>query len=277
VILTAVGVSAAALSQYARDETRPSFRRLVALADFFGVSLDYLVFGEPTRKTVDHSPLARHVDRALAQVQTRANRHAVLVARIGRVLAERVSDIAWEVADSPSAGREGMISDDEILRLQRYAHRIDLVTVDLAADLIGSPDVPSSAAFVHAVAANLLRGCEYRLLVAGGGAGAEPVSSFRSLLTTHVGGDLVHQSCQFRRVTLPVMFGAGCYQLDVGALARQEPQLHAQVSDYLDQDRWLGYVTRTNAASKNDMLLGREQLTTARDTFDALWATSIPW
>lgn len=51
-ILEAAGVSSVMLSQYTRDQTRPSFQELVALADFFNVSLDYLVYGEPAHKLV---------------------------------------------------------------------------------------------------------------------------------------------------------------------------------------------------------------------------------
>ncbi|MGH3913727.1 MAG: helix-turn-helix domain-containing protein [Pseudonocardiaceae bacterium] len=269
-------MSAAALSQYARDETRPSFRRLIALADFFGVSLDYLVFGGPTRTTVDHGPLARHVDRALTQVQTRANRHAALVARIGRVLADRVDEVAREVADSPSFGREGLIQDDETIRLERYAQRVHLVTMDLAADLVGSENESLGGSPFHVVTANLLRGCEYRLLVAGGNAHETAVSSCRSMLTSQAGGDRVHQLCEFRGATTPVMFGAVLYQLDIAALALQEPAFHAQVSDYVDDERWLGCVMRTNMDSRSDMLLGCRRTRAARDTFDALWMASDP-
>lgn len=275
-ILAAVGVSAAALSQYARDETRPSFRRLIALADFFGVSLDYLVFGGPARTTVDHGPLARHVDQALAQVQTRANRHSALVTRIGRVLADRVNEVAQEVADSPTAGREGLIQDDETIRLERYGQRVHILTMDLAADLVGPENESIGGSLFHVVAANLLRGCEYRFLVAGGNVHEAAVSSFRSLLTSQAGGDRVHQLCDFRGATTPVMFGAGFYQLDIAALALQEPALHAQVSDYVDEERWLGCVMRTNTDSKSDMLMGCQRAKAARDTFDALWMASDP-
>ncbi len=89
-ILDAVGVTAAALSQYARGHTRPSFQKLVALADFFGVSLDYLVYGEPVSAPVDPGPLAKYVEHALADVQARASRHSDLMARIGRVLTDRI-------------------------------------------------------------------------------------------------------------------------------------------------------------------------------------------
>ncbi|MGH3795537.1 MAG: helix-turn-helix domain-containing protein [Pseudonocardiaceae bacterium] len=275
-ILATVGVSAAALSQYARDETRPSFRKLVALAGFFGVSLDYLVFGEPSRKTVDHGPLARHVDRALAEVQTRANRHSALVTRMGRVLADRVDEVARQVADSPTAGREGLIQDDETVRLERYGQRVHILTTDLAVDLGGPENESVGGSLFHIVAANLLRGCAYRLLLARGGGHESAVSSFRSLLTSQAGGDRVHQFCDFRVAVSPVMFGAGFYQLDIAALTLQEPALHAQVSDYVDDERWLGCVLRTNTDSKSDMLMGRQRGKAARKTFDALWTASDP-
>ncbi|MGH4025131.1 MAG: helix-turn-helix domain-containing protein [Pseudonocardiaceae bacterium] len=275
-ILATVGVSAAALSQYARDETRPSFRKLVALADFFGVSLDYLVFGGPTRTTVDHGPLARHVDRALAAVQTRANRHSALVTRIGRVLADRINEVAREVADSPTVGRAGLIQDDETLRLERYAGRVHFLTLDLAADLVGTEHEPVGGALFHVVAANLLRGCEYRFLVAGGNGHEVAVSSFRALLSSQAGGDRVHQFCDFRSATTPVMLGAGFYQLDVEALALQEPTLHAQIGDDVDEEGWLGYAMRTNTNSKSNMLMDFSRAKAARQTFDALWSASDP-
>ena len=48
-IVSAVGVSPAALSQYVRDQTQPRFSKLLEPADFFDVSLDYLVYGIPAR------------------------------------------------------------------------------------------------------------------------------------------------------------------------------------------------------------------------------------
>lgn len=102
------------------------------------------------------------------------------------------------------------------------------------------------------------------------------VSSFRSLLTSPAGGDQVHQFCDFRGATTPVMSGAGFYQLDIGTMALQEPALHAQVGDYVDEEQWLGYAMRPNSDSKSDILMGRRQAKAARATFDALWAAGDP-
>lgn len=275
-ILTTVGVSAAALSQYARDDTRPSFRKLVALADFFGVSLDYLVFGGPAQTTVDHGPLAQHVDRALAEVQTRANHHSALVTRIGRVLADRVNEVAREVAESPPAGREGFISDDETVRLERYGQRVHMLAVDPTAELIVPDGASGGGGSGQVVAANLLRGSEYRFLVPADGGSAGAVSSLRSQLIEQVGVDRVQHSCEFRATTMPVLCGAGFYQLDVPALALQEPALHAQFSDYISSEGWFGYVKRTNSGSRSDMVMSCAHATAARVPFDTLWATAQP-
>ena len=40
---TAVGITTGALSQFFSKKTSPSFETLVSLADYFGVSIDYLV------------------------------------------------------------------------------------------------------------------------------------------------------------------------------------------------------------------------------------------
>ena len=47
-ISSRLGISSAALTQYIRQQNWPSFTRLLAIADFFDVSLDYLVYGQPT-------------------------------------------------------------------------------------------------------------------------------------------------------------------------------------------------------------------------------------
>ena len=72
-ISTHLKISPAALSQYVRNQTRPSFDKLIALADFFDVSLDYLVYGSPAGGGLepDYEPTVRFFDFALAGVQAR--------------------------------------------------------------------------------------------------------------------------------------------------------------------------------------------------------------
>jgi len=273
-ILDAVGVSAAALSQYTRNQTRPSFAKLTALADFFGVSLDYLVYGEPVGTAVDYGPLARYVDHALAEVQARASRHSDLMTRIGRVLADRVDDVARELAASRTAGREGLIQHDEILRVERYCLQVDIVALNLGFDVIDMSEGDAAAGqFLQVVAANLGKGVQYRFLLPGEYADqGAAVGTFRTLLARYVGGDQLHERCTFRRAQQPVLAGAGLYRLDLASLELEEPAVFTQFSQYVDEEDRLGYLMRPNTESGADMLMSGSHTSRACAAFESLWA-----
>ena len=278
-ISRALDVSAAALSQYVRDQTRPSFYKLLALADFFEVSLDYLVYGLPARGggEADYEPALRFVDLALSDVQARTSRHSAMVARIGRVLADRISEVAAELTVAPTAAREGLVQDDEMLRLESYCLRADILSLDLGFDVIQVKGGVAAGRFLQVVASNLKTGSQYRFLVPGEEQVPEStVSAFRSLLARQIGGDQVHENCAFRRTSTPVMTGIVLYQLDDAALQAREPALHAQFSSDMVDNQWFGCVIRPNADSNSDMLLDSRHLGHARRTFEALWASGQP-
>lgn len=275
-ILDAVGITAAALSQYTLGHTRPSFQKLVTLADFFGVSLDYLVYGELVSAPVDNGPLARYVEHALADVQSRASRHSDLLTRIGRVLADRIDDVANELAESGTAGREGLIQQDEVLRVERYCLQADIVTTDLGPNIIEMADGDSVAGqFFQVVTANLAKGCRYRFLLAGElGMRGDVVTKFREMVASVVGGDTVNENCAFRRSVLPVATGSALYLLDAATLAMEEPALFTQFSKYLFNGAWLGYLNRPNDDSNADMLMSIGNTERARGAFEALWSAA---
>lgn len=273
-ILDSVGITAAALSQYTRGQTRPSFQKLLALADFFNVSLDYLVYGEPTRDPVDQrGTLVQYVEHSWEDLQSRVSRHADLVARIGRVLADRVDQVAAELAASPTAGREGLIEQDELVRIERYCQQVDIVAFDLGSDIIATITASAEEGqFFHVVAANLAKGCKYRFLLAcDDRAFRETVPRFRNLVSARVGGDQLNENCSFRRSTHPVAVGSGLYRLDVAELSADEPALLAQFSSHLFGGAWLGYVNRPNETSNADMIMGPSFTERAQNTFEALW------
>jgi transcriptional regulator with XRE-family HTH domain len=275
-ILDAVGVSAAALSQYARGHTRPSFQKLVALADFFHVSLDYLVWGDPVEGPVDPGPVAKYMEHALADVQARTSRHSDLVTRIGRVLADRVDEVAKALAESGTAGRGGLIEQDEVLRMERYCVNADIVTSDLSPNIIEmSGGNPAAGQFFHTLTSNIARGCTYRFLLTGElYIHSEVVVELRDMIASAVGGDRLNEYCSFRRSPFPMMAGGAVYHLDATMLATQDPGLFAQFGKYLLNGAWLGYLTRPNADANADMVMNPTHVDRACDAFEALWAAS---
>jgi transcriptional regulator with XRE-family HTH domain len=275
-ISSRLGISAAALSQYIRQQTLPSFGKLLAIADLFDVSLDYLVYGQPTGGSVtDYGPLYRYVDHALADVQARGSRHTAVVARIGRMLADRIDEVAKDLAARPTSVREGLMQDDELLRLERYCRQCDLVSLNLEFDIIQGEGGPVPGRFLSVVAANLENGASYRFILPQDRSWDDTVGACRQLLTRQIGGDRVRENCAFRLTAAPVLTGILLYHLDTVRLEAEEPALHAQIHDYLSGDHWLGCVIRPNNDSNSDMLMDPEHVQRARKAFNLMWSSGL--
>jgi transcriptional regulator with XRE-family HTH domain len=275
-ITTRLGISGAALSQYIRQQTWPSFSKLLAIADFFDVSLDYLVYGRPTAGSLtDYGPLYRYVDHALADVQARGSRHTAIVARIGRMLADQIDTVAEELAATPAAVREGLMQDEELLRLERYCRQCDLVSLNLEFDVIKSEDEIVPGRFLSVVAANLEGGVPYRFILPQGQRWDAPVEACRQLLVGQIGGDRIREKCAFRLTSAPVLTGILLYRLDIVRLEAGEPALYAQICDYLSDDDWLGCVIRPNSDSNSDMLMDPEHVRRAMVAFNLMWSSGI--
>ena len=275
-ISSRLGISSAALSQYIHQHTWPSFTKLLAIADFFDVSLDYLVYGQPTGGSlVDYGPLYRYFDHALADVQARGSRHNAVVTRIGRMLADRIEEVAAELAATPAAAREGLIQDDELLRLERYCYQCDLASLNLEFDVIQAAGGLAPGRFLSVVAANLENGAHYRFVLPQDRPWDPTVEAFRQFLADKVGGDRVRENCAFRLTTVPVLAGLLLYRLDTIRLETEEPALYTQIRDYLSDDVWLGCVIRTNNDSNSDMLMDPEYVRRARGVFERMWSLGI--
>jgi transcriptional regulator with XRE-family HTH domain len=271
-----LGISGSALSQYIHQQNWPSFHKLLAIADFFDVSLDYLVYGQPDSSALpDYGPLYRYIDHALADVQARGSRHTAVVARIGRVLADRIDAVARELAATSAAAREGLIQDDELLRLERYCLQCDLVLLNLDFNVINAASGSAPGRFLSVVAANLEKGTAYRFLLPQGEHWSGIIEDLRELLSDQIGGDRVRENCTFRATAAPVSSGMLLYQLDAIRLEVEEPALHAQICDYLHNEVWLGCVARTNSDSNSDMLMDPEHVSRARDAFARMWGSSL--
>jgi transcriptional regulator with XRE-family HTH domain len=275
-ISTKLGISGAALTQYIRQQNWPSFTRLLAIADFFDVSLDYLVYGQPTGGSLtDYGPLYRYFDHALADVQARGSRHDAVVGRIGRMLADRIDEVATQLATTPAAAREGLIQDDELLRLERYSRQCDLVSLTLEFDVIQAAGGLVPGRFLPVVAANIENGARYRFILPQDRTWDSTVEDFRQLVADQVGGDRVREYCSFRLTSVPVLTGLLLYKLDTIKLEAEEPALHAQICDYLSDNVWLGFVIRTNSDSNSDMILDPEHISRARDAFERMWSSGL--
>jgi transcriptional regulator with XRE-family HTH domain len=276
-ILHALDISPAALSQYVREQTRPSFTKLLALADFFDVSLDYLVYGQASRSETQYEPVVRYVDHALADVQARTSRHSAMVARVSRILADRIDQVAGELAAAPTVAGEGLVQDDDMIRLERHCLRADIISLDLEFDVIQVEGGVAAGRFLDVVASNLQLASKYRFLVPSEDQPLEStVNAFRDLLVKQAGGDQVQENCAFRSTKVPLMTGIALYNLNIDVLEMAEPVLHAQFKSYIDENNWLGCAIRPNSDSKSDMLMDTARTRRSRRAFEVLWTSARP-
>ena len=275
-ISSRLGISGAALSQYIRQQNLPSFGRLLAIADLFDVSLDYLVYGQSTGGSVtDPGPLYRYVDHALADVQARGSRHTAVVARIGRMLADRIDAVAGELAENQIAVRAGFMQDEELLRLERYCRQCDLVSLNLEFNVIQAESGPVPGRFLSVVAANLENGASYRFILPQDRRWDDTVGACRQLLARQIGGDRVREKCTFRLTSAPVLTGILLYRLETVRLAAEDSALYAQIQDYLSDDVWLGCVIGPNNDSNSDMLMDPAHVRRARNAFSVMWSSGL--
>ena len=194
-ILTRLGISGAALTQYIRQQNWPSFTRLLAIADFFDVSLDYLVYGQPAAGSLtDYGPLYRYFDHALADVQARGSRHHHR-RRAHRTDAGGPDERGrGPTVSTPAAAREGLMQDEELLRLESYCHQCDLVSLNLEFDVIQAAGGLVPGRFLPVVAANLEKGARYRFILPQDRRWDSTVEDFRQLVANQVGGDRVREN-----------------------------------------------------------------------------------
>ena len=273
-----VGITQSALSQYMHGQAQPSLDRLVALARFFNVSLDYLVFGSQERLSSmppDHGPVVRYIDYALASIQEKADEHNELIARISQALMKQISDVAKQVVVTMPRQTAGMLVDDEILILEEYNIETWLVSMNLQYDVIVSEETQEAAAgrFFSVVVRNLMRGRKYLFLLPGDVQDWRiHAESYREMLLKHCNNDYsVVNNCKFRVTQSPLMAGMALCKLDVAALVKEEPILFEHIRDSVDHDGWFGYTIPPSPHLRADAVMDIFHLEHAKKGYESMW------
>ena len=90
------------------------------------------------------------------------------------------------------------MQDDEQLRLERYCYQCDLVSLNLEFDVIQAAECPAPGRFLSVVAANLMNGAHYRIILPQDRPWDATVEDFRQLVAGQIGGDRVREDSASR-------------------------------------------------------------------------------
>jgi transcriptional regulator with XRE-family HTH domain len=293
-----VGISPSALAQYMKREptpeekekgakvVRPSFEILVALADFFAVSLDYLVFGEQPGQVqpLDYGPLGRYIDKALFDSQMRNDERMVTVARIAQRLSEQMDRVALEIVEANARPGAGILTCDESLNTESCSLESWIITMDMHNDIMEPGESASDSdnvvpgRFFQVVARNLSRGRKYRFLLPYGVRDWSPlVSAYYRLLQRQCGNDqVVLNNALFRCTSTPLMTGCALLNLDVAEMQINTPILYEQIRASISPDNWLGLILPPSNDCQHASIMNDSHLVTALNNYKQMWDSAFP-
>lgn len=255
-----LGITTAALSQYINGQTTPSVEKLVALADLFKVSLDYLMFGEDVvagpSGELEYGPLARYVEVGVDSLRADIAAQSAFVAKIGMILSETMAeqiDAAAQAAAKRPSTLQGMLDREQILELERYSLASTIVAVDLADDIV---EVNSNiergvtaSNTIAIVAENIAKKRTYHYVLSPSMRDTDSIiERYQALLRRHnLRGRQNLRAADLKRCTFTVaddeiFVSFGLYELDVASFRQQSPILYQYLEPYIGNDGRIGYI-----------------------------------
>jgi transcriptional regulator with XRE-family HTH domain len=278
-LAAAIHVTRSSISQYTTGRTLPSFDVLVRLAEYFDVSMDYLVFGTAgtVREAIDYGPVARHFEVALHGIQSKERASEALWERLFRRIDGTVQQAIEEMRGSLDVASKGILDEPDVARLEAHSTRMDLLVPNLQEDIIESPGGDEGSFFVPVVAGNLSKGRPYRFLLPSSFREWDDViQRLRDVLRRDVSGEQVSRLCEFRVTDQPVYAGLGIYTLDVEAFAQDEPWLKLAIETYIGPGDTLAFLQPPSQDFRYTLLLNAQYANNASIAFGQLWGSAKP-
>ena len=267
-----LGISASTLSQYQKGSVRPSFERLIALAELLELSLDDLVFGRKAPRVLpdavrDEVPGLDRLRRFEGEVRTRA----ALTQRVGRELARSIDAAVERVALRSALPR--VLDDEDSLVLEGFSRHTRTLGLRLDYLIRIGEEGAEAGPFLQRLAHNLEVGRPYDFVLAAreGVRWDATARALQERLRDAHGLSVEGRArCRLHRTDVPVGAAFVLYELEVSTLRRDEPFLYELVREHLSDDGWLGAVQPPSADLGLDMLMDRDHLAHARSVFDAV-------
>lgn len=279
-IWQAAHITSAALSQYLQGQTRPRIETLIALADFFGVSLDYLILGEDFDRTTSKSgSFNSYVDRSLFEMQAAIGAKSWMAARIGQELAEQIETTASRIAEFGSTS-DGVITEHDVLKLESFSVENLIVPMTMEYNVTATSSGEYVVArFTEVVAQNLnanpTRSYDFLLPEDVPESWEESVHAMRTILANEFGVSQERlKRCRFRTTKAGLFNGVGLCKLNVSELHHNEPILYQLLSPYVTPDGWIGYAAHINNQAMNTLLYEPRALKHALSSFRRHWRES---
>ncbi|MQY15051.1 hypothetical protein SRB5_52280 [Streptomyces sp. RB5] len=273
----AIGVNEATISHYLTRRIRPSFDTLVQIAQYYNVSLDYLVFGERPHVASDEGTagVRAQIRRAVIEASDASGRHLDLVTRISRQLHAKIDEAARVLREEGEThGPVGFVTDAEAIGMEACVTRMRIMTRLFQSDVNeGEP-----GAFLDVVIQNLRIGRTYQYLLYGEGeTWTVPVERFRDLVVrSGVPVEVLRQNLQFRWLSQELISSVCLLDLDVELIKRQEPILWERHQDNISPGGTWAYLSIERPDAQGGVTIEPTYLSSTLRQFNRDWAVARP-
>jgi transcriptional regulator with XRE-family HTH domain len=273
----ALHVNEATISHYLHGRIRPSFETLVRIAEYFDVSLDYLVFGEIPQPQPPDDPVGvrAQIRRAIVESSDLSGRHLDIFTRISRRLEAKIDAVARELAEeSEGWGPVGFVTDAEAIGMESCITRMRIMTRKFQSDAHdGEP-----GAFFEVVAANLRSGRPYHYLLYGDREAWVPeVESLRELVArSGVPVEISRDMLQFRWRNEELVSSVCILDLDIPLIKRREPILWERHQANISPVGIWAYLSIERSDAQGGVTIEPLYLDSTLRQFARDWATAKP-
>jgi transcriptional regulator with XRE-family HTH domain len=274
VMCTKVGISESALSHYLNGRSQPTFDTLIALAGFFEVSLDFLVFGErqPMSEKSAVLEIATSVQQAMAAASNKAGRQLDYSTRISIELFRRVDELAAELSES-SETSAGFLTVSDAISIEGSTRAMRIMTKRFQCDVQAEEDGEvRPGPFLAVVIANLQMGRTYDyLLCCEGSPWGEEIEKFRHLLRSYGVSNEEQSQINFRVSPLELICSACLHVVDMTAVPDMLTPLLERYRDFINAEGQFTYISVQNELAEGGLVLEPMYRDAVNRFFDNMW------
>ena len=242
-------ISKASLSSYENGHTQPTLENIKELANFYNVTIDYLVNGREVEIPLSEKELkTNHLDTIAYRVENRVERQTRLLAYIGHSLEEAIiketKAQANKYKDIISKVGTELLLEDETWDLELCANHTYVAYPyaddNILKNLKTSEYEPGEYFRLMVECLRTSPNARYTEVYAKS-VSNEQIKEYRNLIESHCGSAALNR-VDIYRCDQPIMTEYAYYDLDIPKLQSQHPILYHYIAEHIHNDRFLAIV-----------------------------------
>lgn len=273
-VCDASGLSESALSNYLNGRTPQSLESIVALADFLGVSLDYLILGkEPELSYNELSSVENALIQHTIQMEQRVERHNDLFLRVLNAFRSDLGKYVSQEVKKNDLFNTSLITEEDVWNLEMCANTVVSATPSMVDEIRLDNSQLKPGQYYNYIRDNyrLNEDVAYVFYVNNQPALPDKLEErFREILACdHVRPKrrTKHRTAGTLKITtvdVPIYTQIVMYRLRLGAVRDKNPILYERIQNFIADGDMIGIILAPSVESQINILMDEEHFQFAR-------------